>query len=75
MRTIDAAATGANIRRLIARKGITTFQLSQRLGLTTPNVCYRWYTGETMPRIDNLVLISSIVGCELGELIKVREVT
>lgn len=66
---IDMAATGRNIERLLRENNMTVTGLSRLLGLSTTNAVYKWIRGETLPAIDNLVLLSGVFGVPMDEII------
>lgn len=69
MPIIDTEATGANIRFLRDRAGMTNKDIAEALGFTTRNAIYRWLTGDAMPTLDNIVILASIFGVTIDEII------
>lgn len=70
---IDLKATGANIGRLIGRKGISIRQLSEDIGLGSVQSVYRWLRGINLPDADNLIYLSRYFGVSIDEIIEVRK--
>lgn len=70
---IDMAATGENIRRLRERSGKSVRDLQYILGFTSPQAIYKWQHGETLPTLDNLVILSAIFHVSMDEIIVVEE--
>lgn len=56
--SIDAKATGENIKRLRKAHGYTVAQLAEELGFSAPQAVYHWQTGKSAPSLDNLGILS-----------------
>ena len=63
---IDLPATGANIRRLRQTKGLTVRDLQQFFGFDEPQAIYKWQRGQSLPTVDNLYALSTLIFCILG---------
>ena len=74
MRGIDTAATGRNIKRLRQEEGLTINDLQEALGFATPQSIYRWQKGDTVPSVDNLVILSDIFDVAMDEIVVRREI-
>ena len=74
MAVLNMAATGANIRALMAAAGVTAAEVAQMLGLTTANAVYRWMNGTSVPSIDNLLVLRDILGAGLDDILVVDRV-
>lgn len=46
MPIIDMQATGRNIKKMIADKGINMKQMQDAFGFQTPQAIYKWYRGD-----------------------------
>lgn len=69
MRVIDLAETGWNIERLRKESGLSVNELQEKIGLGSIQSIYRWQRGETLPTVDNLVLLAEIFEVEVDEII------
>ena len=58
---IDPIATGKNILSLRKEKGLTVRDLQEFFGFEEPQAIYRWQYGKTLPSVDNLYALSSIL--------------
>lgn len=58
---IDPIATGKNILALRKEKGLTVRDLQEFFGFEEPQAIYRWQYGKTLPSVDNLYALSSIL--------------
>lgn len=69
MPMIDMEQTGKRIIELRKSASMTVKNLQDIFGFATPNAIYKWQNGETMPTIDNLVILSAIFGVPLDEIV------
>ena len=66
---IDMAATGRNIVRLRKNAGLSVRDLQQILGLGTPQAIYKWQQGATLPSLDNLVILASVLDVDMDDIV------
>lgn len=66
---IDMTATGTNIMRLRINAGMTVKNLQDIFGFSTPQAIYKWQHGETMPTVDNLVVLAAVFGVTVDEIL------
>ena len=66
---IDMTATGERIKQLREDKGLTIKELQDTFGFTNPQAIYKWQKGVNIPTVDNLVILSSILGVPMDEII------
>lgn len=66
---IDMTATGTNIMRLRINAGMTVKDLQDIFGFSTPQAIYKWQRGETMPTVDNLVVLAAVFGVTVDEIL------
>lgn len=67
--TIDMEATGENIRRIRQDRGIQITELQDIFGFNHPQSIYRWQSGKSLPTVDNLVILASVLGVTIDEII------
>ena len=67
--TINMAATGANIRVLIRARGLTIADVQNGCGFHTPQAIFKWMRGDTMPSIDNLVILAHLLDVTIDRII------
>ena len=70
--TINIKKTGQNIKRLFAEKGIKPKDLSKK-GIASEQAIYKWLRGDTLPSIDNMILLKSILSLESIDQILIIE--
>lgn len=66
---IDMIKTGRNITRLRKKAGLTVKELQEAFGFATPQAIYKWQRGMSLPTVDNLLILSVLLGVSLDELI------
>lgn len=67
--SLDAVQTGRKIENAIKQSGYSIRELQEMLGLSCPQPIYRWIRGCTLPSIDNLYMLSRILGVSMDELL------
>ena len=71
---INTAATGQNINRLRIRAGLSVKDLQNVIGFATPQAIYKWIHGTNMPTIDNMVILASVLGVTINEIVAVDDI-
>ena len=71
--TIDMVKTGQNIIRLRKAKGLTVKDLQTVFGFETPQAIYKWQHGESLPTVDNLVVLSEVFRVPIEEILIVEK--
>lgn len=66
---INLKKTGENIRRLRVENKITISTLQETFGFGTPQAIYKWQRGETLPTIDNMVILSELFQVRIDEIL------
>lgn len=67
--SIDLEATGANIKRLREKNGLSVRAVQEWFSFTEPRAIYKWQKGETLPSVDNLVALSKLLRVKVDEII------
>lgn len=67
--TIDMVATGRNIVNMRQRAGMTVQDLQGIFGFSTPQAIYKWQRGTAMPTLDNLIVLASVFGTSMDQII------
>ena len=71
---IDPVRTGANIQRLRKAAGLSVHDLQKAFGFHSPQAIYKWQKGLALPTVDNLVLLASLLGVRLDEILVIDRV-
>lgn len=70
---IDLQRTGLNIRTLRKSKGVSVRELTGIFGFNTPQAIYKWENGKCLPTIDNLVILASVLGVTINDILVVED--
>ena len=66
---IDLRATGQNIKTMRKAAGFSVRDLQEILGFTNPQAIYKWQNGDSLPSIDNLVILAAVLGVTIDEIL------
>lgn len=69
---IDMVKTGQKISFLRIKAGLSVKDLQRVFGFATPQAIYKWQRGDCLPTLDNLVVLSSIFGVFIDDIIVVE---
>ena len=67
--SLDMIMTGQILKNNIKKCGYTVREIQKLLNLSCPQPIYRWMRGRTMPSLDNLYMLSSILGVHMEDLL------
>ena len=70
MPVVNVIETGKRIKELMKKAGLTYKDLMEVTGLSHMAI-YKWFYGQSMPSIDNLVILSSVFNATIDEIIVV----
>lgn len=70
--SLDMCMTGRVIKNMITMRGFSIREIQEKLYLSCPQPVYRWMNGQTMPSLDNLYMLSSILGVQMEDLLMPR---
>lgn len=74
MKVIDTVASGQKIKLLAKQHNYNATDLQNAFYFNTPQAIYKWYRGETMPVLDNLVILADLFNCTIDDIIVTKEV-
>ena len=66
---IDMTATGINITRMRISAGLTVKDLQDIFGFSTPQAIYKWQRGTALPTVDNLVVLATVFGVKIDDIL------
>lgn len=66
---IDMKKTGMRINQCIVSCGLSIRDVAQHLGFSSSRSVYKWLSGQTLPSLESLVLLSDLFGISMDELI------
>ncbi len=70
---INMIETGSNISRLRKEKGISVKQIQDVMGFNTPQAIFKWQRGETLPSLDNIVVLSELFDVAIEEIVAIEK--
>ncbi len=71
MPVINMAATGAKIKELITGKGMAVRDIQKAFGFASPYPVYKWINGQSLPAVENLVVLAKIMDITVDDLLVV----
>ena len=71
--TIDMIKTGANITALRKNRKISVKGLQESMGFNTPQAIFKWQRGDSLPSLDNLVILADLFGVSISEIVVVKK--
>lgn len=69
IQVLDSEATGRRIKELREERHMKVAALAEMLGLESVQAIYKWQRAESMPSIDNLVVLSGLFGVPIDNII------
>lgn len=70
---INVSATGERIKNMMQDRGLTVKDVQAVCGFTTPQAVYKWIHGQNMPSVDNLVILASLFGTFVDDIVVVEK--
>ncbi|MBO5176687.1 MAG: helix-turn-helix domain-containing protein [Lachnospiraceae bacterium] len=71
LRQIDMKKTGNKIKKLCKEKKITVKNIQKELGIGAFQSVYDWFSGKTLPSLDNLFYLSILLKVHMEDMIEV----
>ena len=68
---IDPEKTGENIKVNMKKAGYTAIGLAEVMGIADKSTVYKWFRGETLPDIGNIVALAAILDVKMDDLIAI----
>ena len=66
---VDIEATGKKIDNLRKEAGLSVRDIQEVMGFSTPQAIYKWIWGKSMPKVDNLVILSVLFNTSLDDIV------
>ncbi|HHT55933.1 MAG TPA: helix-turn-helix transcriptional regulator [Acholeplasma sp.] len=70
---INLKLTGQNIKQLRINNNMTVKDLQNILGFESPQAIYKWQWGDSLPTIDNLVVLAKIFSVQINDILVITE--
>ncbi len=66
---IDLKKTGVWLRTLCNYRGITVRDIQDYLHISSNQAIYEWFNGHTLPSVNNLLALSTLLGVSMNYLL------
>ena len=66
---VNIIKTGENIKFLMRSSDLSVKAIQEILGFSTPQAVYKWFRGQSLPTIDNLVILADLFGCTIDDIL------
>ena len=66
---IDLIETGRRISDLRRQKDLSIKEMQYALGFNTPQAIFKWQRGDSLPSIDNLVVLAEIFDTTIDDIL------
>ena len=73
MAILDITATGLKIKDLLKEKKIKAKDIAAKLGFASAYPIYKWMNGQTMPTLDNLVMLADLLDVKVDDVLVVKK--
>ncbi len=70
--SIDCEGTGMRIKKLIRESGYSVKDIQNAMGFENPQAVYKWLRGESLPSIDNLLILSKILNKQIESILVIN---
>lgn len=69
---IDPVLTGRRITDLRKQAGLSVQDLQHIFGFNSPQAIYKWQSGASLPSIDNLIVLATVLQVQMEDIIVLR---
>ena len=70
---VNLEKTGQNIARLMKENNLTVKDVQEAFGFEYPQAIYRWLRGESLPTIDNLVVLALLFKTTIDKIVVIED--
>lgn len=74
MAIVNMKATGARIKAIMIEKNKRIADIQDACGFNTPQAIFKWFRGDAMPTIDNMVIIADVFGVTINDIVVIDRV-
>lgn len=65
--------TGTRIKTLLTEKGYTVKDIQEAMGFEYPQAIYKWLSGNSLPTLDNFVILSRVLNTRIEDILVIDE--
>ena len=69
---VSVKDTGKKISKKLSENNISVKELSSYLDISEQAV-YKWFRGESLPTIENFIMLTDLLNCSIEELVVLRK--
>lgn len=69
MKRLDTRATGVNMKRMMRERGLSIKDIQHTCNFGTDQTIYKWFRGQSMPSLDNLVIVADLFKCKVDDIL------
>ena len=66
---IKQKETGRKIRKLMVENGYSVRDIQEMMGFESPRSVYKWLAGDSLPTVDNLLILSRILHTNMESIL------
>ena len=66
---IKTRETGCRIRNLMKARGYSVRDIQEMMGFENPRAVYKWLSGDTLPSLDNFLILSKILNTNMEDIL------
>lgn len=66
---IKQKETGRKIRKLMVEHGYSVRDIQEMMGFESPRAVYKWLAGDSLPTVDNLLILSRILHTNMESIL------
>ena len=74
MLVLDRDMTVIKLNRIFKASGKTVKDIQNACGFSTVGSVYKWLSGESLPTVDNLVILAHECGVTVDDILATKEV-
>lgn len=74
MAIVNMKATGARIKAIMTEKNKKIVDIQNACGFNTPQAIFKWFRGDAMPTIDNMVIIADVFGVTINDIVVIDNI-
>ena len=62
------------IKAIMKAKGFKTTDIQDRCGFNTPQAIFKWFRGDAVPTIDNMIIIADMFGVTIDQIVIIKRI-
>lgn len=70
---ISLKRTGQNIHRLMRENELSVKDVQEAFGFEYPQAVYKWIRGESLPTVDNLVVLALLFKTTIDKIVVIED--